>query len=142
MSFISIDNLSYAYQDETIFSGANLKIKAGEIVGVFGPSGVGKSTLLQLLCGNLLPQAGRVRSDGEMTLLSQDLALLPHLSPVQNCLLPALFKGLDAKMVASQATSYLKALDLQDMLATYCKSHPQNEEEKPFRLVMRCAAIW
>jgi len=130
LSSIKIQNLSYAYNEERIFKDATLEINEGEIVGVFGPSGVGKSTLLQLLCGNLQPQSGRVQCSAEMTLLSQDLALLPNLTPVQNCLLPALFKKMNGEAVEKNARRYLKALDLQEIIGKPCKQLSRGQMQR------------
>ena len=44
--------------------GLNLKVKAGEMVGLVGPDGAGKTTAMRLLCGALAPTAGRVRVAG------------------------------------------------------------------------------
>jgi ATPase subunit of ABC transporter with duplicated ATPase domains len=44
-----------------LFKGVNLSIEAGERVAIIGPNGVGKSTLLRCLAGNLKPDAGTVR---------------------------------------------------------------------------------
>jgi len=51
-----------------VLEGNDLTVAAGECVGLLGPSGVGKSTLLRCLYGNYRPQAGRirVRHDGAM----------------------------------------------------------------------------
>ena len=130
LSSIKIENLSYAYQNEQIFQGASLLIHPGEIVGVFGPSGVGKSTLLQLIRGNLTPLSGHIQCKAEMTLLSQDLALLPNLTPVENCLLPALFKKMDAKDVEQKAHRYLRALDLQDIIEKPCKQLSRGQMQR------------
>lgn len=48
----------------TVFSGLDIHIAAGELVGLVGPSGVGKSTLARLLCGHLAPTGGTVLIDG------------------------------------------------------------------------------
>jgi putative ABC transport system ATP-binding protein len=44
--------------------GVDLDIVAGEMVALLGPSGMGKSTLLQLLAGIMLPSAGSIRVGG------------------------------------------------------------------------------
>jgi len=47
-----------------ILEGINLTVGAGEIVGMMGANGAGKSTILDVLAGRRLPNAGRVRFDG------------------------------------------------------------------------------
>ena len=59
-------NLSYRYdsQSTAIFSGLGLHIKPGESVAITGPSGVGKTTLMKVLCGLFSPTTGQVFVDG------------------------------------------------------------------------------
>ena len=43
----------------------SLRIGEGEIVGLYGPSGIGKSTVARILCGLVRPEAGEVFLDGQ-----------------------------------------------------------------------------
>ncbi|MCS4535504.1 ATP-binding cassette domain-containing protein [Corynebacterium sp. HS2168-gen11] len=57
---VSVDNLSFNYEDQAVFTDASLQIRQGERVAIMGRSGEGKSTLLSLLKGDLLPSTGSV----------------------------------------------------------------------------------
>lgn len=58
-------NLYYRYrQGEWVVKDANITIESGEVIGVLGPSGRGKSTLAKLLAGYLKPFQGTVAIDG------------------------------------------------------------------------------
>ena len=62
-----VDGLSFAYPDEPerlVLDGVSLKVAPGEVVGVFGPVGSGKTTLVNLLNHYLVPPVGAVRLDG------------------------------------------------------------------------------
>ena len=64
---LKIEGLRFAYPDEPerpVLDGVNLKVAPGEVVGVFGPVGSGKTTLVNLLNRYLAPPAGAVRLDG------------------------------------------------------------------------------
>lgn len=50
--------------EERALAGVDFSVASGEIVGLIGPTGSGKSTLIQLLNGLLLPTEGRVAADG------------------------------------------------------------------------------
>lgn len=53
-------NLSVARGKRTLFSGLSFDLHQGEILGVVGHSGIGKSTLADVLCGLLKPKSGEV----------------------------------------------------------------------------------
>jgi ATP-binding cassette subfamily F protein uup len=58
---IELDNLEYAIGERTLFSGINLMIKPGMRLGLVGPNGSGKTTILRLVRGELDPTAGKIR---------------------------------------------------------------------------------
>lgn len=60
-------NLSFRYHEKMpwILKNVSLTIKEGERVGLVGPSGYGKSTLVRILSGYLNPQEGSVLLDGK-----------------------------------------------------------------------------
>ncbi|HPT83320.1 MAG TPA: energy-coupling factor transporter ATPase [Limnochordia bacterium] len=66
---IRLENVSYRYLEDTpmeteALSNVSLEIKDGEFVGIIGPTGSGKSTLIQHFNGLLLPSSGKVWVDG------------------------------------------------------------------------------
>ena len=59
-----IDNVEFAYQNNNcIFRNLNLKINKGEFVGIIGQSGLGKSTLINLILGLLAADKGTIKID-------------------------------------------------------------------------------
>lgn len=83
-SFINFDNVSYTYQPGTPFSyqalhKISLEIHQGDFVAVVGHTGSGKSTLMQLLDGLLLPSAGSIHINDRVMnkqTSKQDLAVI------------------------------------------------------------------
>jgi len=63
---IKIQNISYKYSgsSEMVFDGLTLNLEEGRIYGLLGKNGVGKSTLLYLLSGLLMPRQGEIEIDG------------------------------------------------------------------------------
>lgn len=57
---IRIVDLRKSFGSRVIFDNLNMEIRPGEIVGVYGPSGTGKSTLAKVLCGVMPPDEGRI----------------------------------------------------------------------------------
>ena len=66
---IEIRNLNFSYKKTPVFSNINLSFPQGSIYGLLGENGVGKTTLLKLICGLLRPTEGSCTVDG---LTSQD----------------------------------------------------------------------
>jgi phospholipid/cholesterol/gamma-HCH transport system ATP-binding protein len=101
---IQINDLHFARGDRQIFQGIDLHIPRGKITTIMGSSGVGKSTLLKLIGGQLTPSQGEVIFDGEnihrlsrsklyearkkMGMLFQSGALFTNLSVFDNIAFP------------------------------------------------------
>ncbi len=65
---LKITDLKKGYGDRTLFTGLNLEIVPGEIVGVCGPNGVGKTTLLRIILGQETPDSGKVEIGSTVTM--------------------------------------------------------------------------
>jgi phospholipid/cholesterol/gamma-HCH transport system ATP-binding protein len=61
---VQVSDLHFSYGDLEIFSGLSLAIPRGQVVAILGGSGVGKSTLLKIIGGQLRPSAGTVTVAG------------------------------------------------------------------------------
>ncbi len=63
---ISLKGITYAYPgtDKYIFENADIDIKVGESIGIVGASGAGKSTVVDILLGLLIPEKGEIFADG------------------------------------------------------------------------------
>ena len=57
---ISLNKISLSFNKRQILDDINLNIKEGEICGILGPNGVGKSTLFNIIIGLLTPDYGKV----------------------------------------------------------------------------------
>lgn len=72
MTAIHIHNLSKSFENLTAVNAISLSVEEGEMFGIVGPDGAGKTTTLRLLCGILTP------SGGDATILGYDLLREPN----------------------------------------------------------------
>jgi putative ABC transport system ATP-binding protein len=113
-----------------VLSGVSLELRAGEYVAVLGESGIGKSTLLNVIAGLEPVDEGSVRLAGEeLTRLDDDAQtrlrrdkcgfvfqafhLLPHLTVQQNVGLPLLLRGVPQGELDERARSAVAAVGLR-----------------------------
>jgi putative ABC transport system ATP-binding protein len=107
---LELRNLKKTYGGRAVLHGLSHHFKAGEFVAIMGESGVGKSTLLNLIAGLDAPDAGEILVDGapisalgddaatrlrrtRMGFIFQAFHVLPHLTLAQNVALPLLLNG-------------------------------------------------
>jgi len=64
VNILDVDSLSYKYENKVVLDQVSLGIRKGEILGILGPNGCGKTTLLKNLNRNLKPHGGCVLIDG------------------------------------------------------------------------------
>ena len=62
---LSVENLSCAFDKQPVFSGLGFSAKRGEVLGIVGHNGAGKTTMTRCLCGLLKEVNGTVRLDGQ-----------------------------------------------------------------------------
>jgi ATPase subunit of ABC transporter with duplicated ATPase domains len=112
MSRLTASNVSVSFGSLAVLDGVSLSIGAGDRIGIIAPNGVGKSTLLKVLAGDLEPDAGAVtRSPATTTVLR--LAQEPDIWPGESL---ADHLGRRTQVVAAQADldTSLSALERGD----------------------------
>ncbi|MCZ4065414.1 ABC transporter ATP-binding protein [Oxalobacter aliiformigenes] len=65
-NIVEIRDLVFGYGDREILSGINMTFPKGKVVAIMGGSGSGKTTILRLIGGQLIPKSGDVTVDGEV----------------------------------------------------------------------------
>lgn len=73
---VQISNLCFAYGSKQIFDNFDFTMYGGQRVRIVGKNGAGKSTLLKIICGELKPQSGVVKTFGKIAYINQDLSVL------------------------------------------------------------------
>ncbi|MER0203810.1 MAG: ABC transporter ATP-binding protein [Nitrosomonas sp.] len=119
---LELMNVNKAYAEgRKVLTGLSYTLEAGEYVAIMGESGVGKSTLLNLIAGLDTPDSGEIRINGvAISSLDDDAAtrlrreqfgfifqafhVLPHLTVSQNVALPLLLNGAPTERVTQMLT--------------------------------------
>ncbi|WP_297503937.1 ATP-binding cassette domain-containing protein [Thermococcus sp.] len=76
-TLVLVKNLEKSFNGEKILGGISLKVERGEVVGIVGPNGTGKSTLVKILAEAERPDLGEVSIKGRLSVLYQEDYLLP-----------------------------------------------------------------
>lgn len=133
---LEIENLRRQFNQRLVLDGVSLSLRSGEYVAVVGESGVGKSTLLNLIAGLDRPDSGRLALDGDdyaglddealtrlrrnkMGFVFQAFHVLPHLTVRQNVALPLWLQGVDGQAADDPAQALLDAVGLGDRAASW-----------------------
>ncbi len=107
---IACSNVSYFYKNSrrTLLTDVNFSLLKGEHISIVGRSGVGKTTLLDLISKRKIPTNGKVKVSGKICTIFQDLRLVPQLSALTNTLLGTLNKGNAVKGILGFNTQDVK----------------------------------
>ena len=60
MSILTVEHLTHGYGDRAIFEDVSFRLLKGEHIGLVGANGEGKSTFMNIICGKLQPDEGRI----------------------------------------------------------------------------------
>jgi putative ABC transport system ATP-binding protein len=127
---LSLQSVAKRFGPRTVLSGVSLELGAGEFVAITGESGVGKSTLLNLVAGLEPVDAGRIvfrgrelgaMDDDALALLRREhygfvfqaFHVLPHLTVLQNVSLPLLLRKEHGGKAEGKARALLRAVGLE-----------------------------
>lgn len=123
---IEIKNLSFSYDNDKFINNLNLNIENGEMLGIMGNTGCGKSTLVQLIAGLIKPNNGQIIIDGDnITNKKFDKAILrkklgivfqfPEMQLFEQTVQKDIFFGLK-KFRLSDEEKYKRAKDILALL--------------------------
>ncbi len=122
MQMITADGIYKRFGTEKVLGGVDLTLGAGEILGILGPSGAGKTTLVKCLLGTLAVDRGTIRIEDtpmpnlgmmdKIGYMAQQDALYEDLTGLQNLVFYARLKGIGKRDAVKQAHALMKLVEL------------------------------
>ena len=126
-NILDIKNLSYSFGNNPILKDINIHVNENEMVAIVGSSGVGKSTLFNLIAGVLNKQTGDITINGSEDyigkvayMLQKDL-LFEHKTIIDNVILPLIIAKINKKEALEEGNKILKQFNLDK----YANKYPQ-----------------
>ena len=126
-NILDIKNLSYSFGNNPILKDINIYVNENEMVAIVGSSGVGKSTLFNLIAGVLKKQVGEITINGSEDyigkvayMLQKDL-LFEHKTIIDNVILPLIIAKINKKEALEEGNKILKQFNLDK----YANKYPQ-----------------
>ena len=127
---LHIDDVHKWFGNHHVLDGFSLRVEQGELVGLLGPNGCGKSTVLKIVCKLLSLDSGQVRLMGQplselsyrarglVGLCTQHSALYPDLLPAENLHFFARLYGLSDQDRQQRVAELMKSFDLDNFANT------------------------
>jgi ABC-2 type transport system ATP-binding protein len=125
---IHAQNLIKKFGDTVAVDNLSLQVRAGEIYGLVGPDGAGKTTTMRLLCGALMPDSGEIyvggysmrtdpdRAREELGYLSQKFSLYEDLTVLENIRFFAEVRGIPTKEWRDRTMDILEFVGLAEFI--------------------------
>lgn len=112
------------YREFWALNGIDLRVAAGQTIGIIGKNGSGKSTLLQILAGTLTPSEGQVMTKGRIAaILELGSGFNPELSGRENIALYGTVMGLGKQEIEASLPQIERFADIGDFLEQPVKTY-------------------
>jgi NitT/TauT family transport system ATP-binding protein len=111
---ITFTDVKKSFHGRPVFNGLSFHVREHEAVGLLGRSGVGKSTVLRMICGLSIPDSGTVRvRSTRIGYIFQEPCLIPWKTALDNIRFSLLAAGVVPSKAASAARETMERLDLK-----------------------------
>lgn len=144
---LKLENLYKTYKDKKIFNHTDFEANKGEIVSVIGKSGIGKSTLLDIIAGIKQPDSGSyfykgqlidTKKDTQMSIfrnkkigyILQDFALIDDYTVMENIMLPTLYNRNSNNNLEPKARELAYNFELTDILNKKVKNISGGQKQR------------
>lgn len=127
---LEINDIHKAFGRHKVLDGFSLRLERGEILGLLGPNGCGKSTVLNIICRLLLPDVGQISLMGQplnrmnnkdrslVGFCTQRCALYPDLFPAENLHFFGRIHGLSAQECQQRVAELMRTFSLNTFAET------------------------
>ncbi len=137
---VKLENITYKAGQFTL-GPINLELPKGSYTALLGPSGSGKSVMLELIAGLRFPDLGKIFIDGiDMTntparkrpvgMLFQDYALFPHMTVEENIGFPLSISGADKAIAAKEIGRIASLFKIEGLLKRAIKDLSGGEKQR------------
>ena len=142
MSVIEAESLTKSYGDVRAVDGLSLSVERGELYGFLGPNGAGKTTTIEILTGQVRPDAGRARVLGtnpttDPVETRRRVGVLPEQQSPPSFLTPGEFfafvgrvRRLDEAVVEERAAAWADRLGFAEKVETLCGDLSRGQQQK------------
>ena len=126
MERIRLENLTKIYDRHPVVADFSLSVSAGDFCVILGPSGSGKSSVMNMIGGFTAPTSGEIYIDGEpatglpphardLGMMFQGYALFPHLTVFENVAFPLRARGVRSGELRARVERTLEVVELSDL---------------------------
>jgi ABC-2 type transport system ATP-binding protein len=121
MSIVTLKRINKVIGGRHVLLDVDLEIPRGEVFGLIGPDGAGKTTLFNIMMGLLTPTSGEVllldqppiKVRREVSYLTQQFSCYPDLTVRENAMYAGTIRGIEGAELDSRVDKYLSALELK-----------------------------
>jgi len=141
MSYLALNRVSKKFGDRKILDDISFEMNRGETLVVFGPSGVGKTTLLRAISGIMDPDEGDVLLNGKsvmdkgpetrgVAMAFQNFALYPHMTATENIASPLRSRGVSESEIQSKVKDVAKLLRIDHVLSHFPRQLSNGQKQR------------
>lgn len=146
---LEVEKISKSFGNKQLFKEISFRVNAGEIVQIYGKSGIGKSTLLNIICGLEKADSGKMVLNDELvfdvenkkyneksirkniSLVFQEANLFNNKTVLENIIMAPLYHKLDAREnIINEAINLLKRLQIYDRKDIYPEKLSGGEKQR------------